>query len=207
MLNKIVMRWKNDGIFFLFSLFGTMKDYLLSKIVSLIIKKRVKMIFPCNVRGLRYISIGNNFVSGSGLWLEALGTYFSQSFSPKITISDHVNLSNNVHIACINSIYIGKGVLIGSNVFIGDHQHGNLLDFEGSVLPKFRSLHSRGPIVIGENTWIGDGVHIFDNVTIGEQSIIGSQSVVTSHIPAYSIAVGIPAKVIKQYVNGTWVKV
>lgn len=52
-------------------------------------------------------------------------------------------------------------------------------------------------IVIGDNVWIGHGVYIMPGVTIGNNSIIGAKAVVTKSIPADSIAVGIPAKVVK----------
>ncbi len=53
-------------------------------------------------------------------------------------------------------------------------------------------------ITIGHDTWIGHGAVIMPGVTIGNGSIIGSNAVVTRDVPAYSIAVGVPAKVIKQ---------
>ena len=53
------------------------------------------------------------------------------------------------------------------------------------------------PIKIGNNVWVGAGVHINQGVTIGDNTIIGSGSVVTKDIPANSLAVGNPAKVIK----------
>ncbi len=207
MLRKIKDRWQVDGIFFLVAVLENSKNAILSKLVSFALKKQVKLVFPCKVRGLQFIHFGNHFSCGSGLWLEAIDQYYGQTFLPQIILSDHVNLSNNVHIACINSICIEKGVLIGSNVFIGDHSHGNLAHFEVDIMPKFRTLHSRGAIVIGENTWIGDGVQILDNVTIGTNCIIGAQSVVNNDIPANSLAVGVPAKVIKRLVDGKWVGV
>ena len=207
MLQKIASRWQSDGVFFLVGLLENTKNAVLSKIISLAIKKHVKFVFPCKVKGLRYIKLGNHFSCGLGFWLEAIDQYYTQSFLPQITISDHVNVSNNVHIVCINNIQIGKGVLIGSNVYIGDHSHGNISDFEIGIMPKFRSLHSRGAIVIGDNTWIGDGVQILDCVTIGQNCIIGAQSVVRNDIPPFSIAVGVPAKVVKKYIDGKWVGV
>lgn len=52
-------------------------------------------------------------------------------------------------------------------------------------------------ITIGHDTWIGHGAVIMPGVTIGNGSIIGSNAVVTHDVPPYSIAVGVPAKVIK----------
>ena len=53
-------------------------------------------------------------------------------------------------------------------------------------------------IHVGHDTWIGHGAVIMPGVTVGNGSIIGSNAVVTRDVPPYSIAVGVPAKVIKQ---------
>ena len=58
-------------------------------------------------------------------------------------------------------------------------------------------MTSNGPIIIGDNVWIGDKVTILSGVKIGNNAIIGSNSVVTKDIPPFSVAAGIPAKVIK----------
>lgn len=57
------------------------------------------------------------------------------------------------------------------------------------------------PVTIKDNVWLGYGVIVMKGVTIGENSIIGMNSVVTRDIPANSIAVGSPAKVIKTLEN------
>ncbi len=52
-------------------------------------------------------------------------------------------------------------------------------------------------IVIEDNCWLGYGVKVLDGVTIGEGSVIGAGAVVTKDIPPYSVAVGVPAKVVR----------
>ncbi|WP_032599622.1 DapH/DapD/GlmU-related protein, partial [Bacteroides fragilis] len=55
----------------------------------------------------------------------------------------------------------------------------------------------KGPVVIGNNVWIGEGASILPNVTIGDNSIVAAHAVVTKNIPANSIAVGCPARIIR----------
>ena len=55
----------------------------------------------------------------------------------------------------------------------------------------------RGKIIIEQDCWIGANVTVMPNVTIGESSVIGAGAVVTKDVPPYSVAVGIPAKVIR----------
>lgn len=54
-----------------------------------------------------------------------------------------------------------------------------------------------GTVSIGEGTWIGAGATVINNITIGKGCVIGAGAVVTKNIPDYSLAVGIPAKIIK----------
>ena len=64
--------------------------------------------------------------------------------------------------------------------------------------PRRDGWEAAEPITIGDNVWIGGGAIIMPGVTIGEDSVIGAGSVVTRDIPARSLAVGSPAKVIRE---------
>ena len=154
--------------------------------------------FPFEVRGLEYISIGNNFKAGEGLVMEAWDNYFDlYRFSPSIEIGDNVCLMNNCQISAIDKVEIGNNVLVGRFVFISDNGHGNASDIAKGTPPEQRKPYSKGPVIIEDNVWIGRGVAIMPNVRIGKNSIIGANSVVTHDIPPNSVAVGSPAKVVK----------
>ncbi len=89
---------------------------------------------------------------------------------------------------------------------IGDHSH----QYEEVDLPiQFQGVTERGPVRIERDSWIGANVFILPSVTIGRHAVIGANSVVNQDIPAYSVAVGAPARVIKQYdfEAKQWVKV
>lgn len=91
-----------------------------------------------------------------------------------------------------NSIRIGCDALIGEYVTIRDQDHAF-----GEPLPTALNGYVTEAIQIGDNVWLGAKVTVLKGVTIGNNVVIGANSVVTSDIPANSIAVGIPARVIR----------
>ena len=86
-------------------------------------------------------------------------------------------------------IYIGDKSLIGHNTIIATINHDVFPENRRDLIPK--------RVIIGKNVWIGSGCIILPGVSIGDNAIIGAGSVVTKDIPKNSIAVGNPAKVIK----------
>ena len=89
---------------------------------------------------------------------------------------------------------LGKHVLIAAYCYLigGDHDYDAV---DKAVLEQTRS--SRG-ITLEDDVWLGAGVKIMDGVTVGKHTIIGTSAVVNKDLPEYVIAVGIPAKVVKQ---------
>lgn len=152
---------------------------------------------PLTLRGGKYISIGSNVLIGrhvvmTAWWNDVLGR------EPELVIEDNVELGDFSHITCANKITISQGVLTGKRVLITDNSHGGTTYEELCEDPKKRKVVSKGPVFIGKNVWIGEKVSIMPGVTIGEGAVIGANSVVTKDVPPFSVAVGAPAKVIKQ---------
>lgn len=150
------------------------------------------------LHGEQYIRIQEKSSFGYGCILTAWDNYTSvQKLSPSINIGKDSHFGEYNHITAINSITIGNGVLTGRWVTITDNAHGKS-DYENlCIKPHKRNLYSKGPVIIENNVWIGDKVSIMPNVKIGESSVIAANSVVTKDIPPFSVAAGIPAKVIK----------
>ena len=154
-----------------------------------------------SIIGPRNISIGNSFYAGRNLKLQTWEKYNGEDtgVKPSLEIGNNVSIMDNALISCMNSISIGDGVLFGDNVLICDNSHGNLNDIsELHISPIFRRLYSKKGIIIGKNVWIGRNACIMPGVTIGDGVIIGANAVVTKDIPAYCVAVGVPAKIIKK---------
>lgn len=90
-------------------------------------------------------------------------------------------------------IDIGDDVLFGPGVHL--YTAGHPLD---SGDRHDRDLEFAHPVRIGSRVWVGGGAIILPKVTIGDGCVIGAGSVVTKDVPAYSLAVGNPARVIRK---------
>ncbi len=150
-----------------------------------------------NFIGANNIRIGDNFSMGKFGKIQAWVTYGKSSYNPSIVIGNNVSIMEMCHISCINYIQIGDGCLLGTNVFITDNYHGQTDKSDCNLPPIRKELYTKGPVIICENVWIGRNVCVMPNVTIGEGAIIGANSVVTHDIPAFCVAAGTPARVIK----------
>ncbi len=113
----------------------------------------------------------------------------------KIIISKNTFLNSQV---ILNAdlgglIHISQNCIIGPRVIMrtANHNYSNIFK------PKRSQGHSVGSIKIGENVWIGAGVTVLPGVTIGDNTVIGAGAVVSRNIPNNCVAVGIPAKIIK----------
>jgi acetyltransferase-like isoleucine patch superfamily enzyme len=120
-----------------------------------------------------------------------------------IHIGQDTFIGPSVCIAGPGDIKIGKHCLIAAHSGIYANNH-NFTD--PTKLIKYQGITRKG-IVIEDDCWLGDGVKVLDGVTIGRGSVIGAGAVVTKDIPPFSVAVGIPARVIKSRDGKELVKV
>lgn len=147
--------------------------------------------------GGKHISIGHNSTLGKRCVITAWSSYLDQKLNPNINIGNNVVIGDDSHITCSNIISIGDNVLTGKKITITDNAHGESNRLMLDIAPIKRPIFSNGPVIIGEGVWIGEKVTILPNVNIGKNAIIGSNAVVTKDIPENSVAIGVPAKVIK----------
>jgi len=95
----------------------------------------------------------------------------------------------------IGPVNLGNNVMLAQHVVLSGLNHG----YEDVLQsPKMQPVSCR-EIVIADDVWIGANSVVAAGVTIGRHAVIGAGSVVTKDIPAYCVAVGNPAKVIKRY--------
>ncbi len=150
--------------------------------------------------GLRYMEFGDQVEMHFNARVQCID-YFQptdQHFKPRLILHDHVVVQAMCHIGCIDRVEIGEWSTMGARCYITDHTHGGTSREELLLPPRKRPLVSRGPVKIGKYVHLGEGVCVMPGVTIGDYSVVGAGAVVTHDIPPFSIAVGSPAKVIKQ---------
>lgn len=114
----------------------------------------------------------------------------------KIAIGSNCYFGFHITILAGGSINIGDDVLIASNVLITSENHG--MNPESDISYMNQPLECND-VSIGDGTWIGEKVSILPGVSIGKKCVIATNAVVTKTIPDYSMAAGIPAKVIKKW--------
>ncbi|WP_329039776.1 sugar O-acetyltransferase [Streptomyces sp. NBC_00178] len=115
----------------------------------------------------------------------------------------YVDYGSNIHIGArtfvnyhltaldVATVTIGEDCQIGPNVQLLTPTH------PVEPQPRRDKLEAARPITIGDNVWLGGGVIVCPGVTIGDDSVIGAGSVVTRDIPAGVVAVGNPARVVR----------
>lgn len=131
-----------------------------------------------------------------------IGSY--NHFSEGVLIYENAHIGNNNYVApyvMINNAKIGNFCSLGPNskIGLGEHDYCAI-----STLPDMNNGYGRmklynleKPSVLGCDVWVGANAVIKQGVTIGTGAVIGANSVVTKDIPAYAIAIGAPAAVIK----------
>ena len=106
-----------------------------------------------------------------------------------------VNLSSHCTVFSSNKLTIGEGTMIGAYTYLlsgGEYDPSDPTPFADQS-----GMNTKGPLTVGRNCWLGARVTVLDGANIGEHAVIGAGAVVTKPIPPDSVAVGIPAKVVR----------
>lgn len=137
-------------------------------------------------------------------FLGIMGAQFGKRpiFYPGVWIEPGRNLvvGDDVDFAIGVIVVTGGGVTIGDRVLIG--YRTQIFSTNHAIPPKpgkiFAAGHTKAPVVIANDVWIGANCLIMAGVTIGEGAIVAGGSVVTKDVPAFAIVGGVPAKLIRE---------
>ena len=148
---------------------------------------------PLRISGPKSIYIGNQVFIQYKTWLAS--EPLTGETQSELIIEDGCTIGHFNHIYATKSIILHKNVLTADKVYISDNLHG----YEDINIPiKQQPIIQKGTVEIGEGSWLGENVCVL-GAHIGKHCVIGANSVVTKDIPDYSVAVGVPARVIKRY--------
>ncbi len=187
-----------------------------------------KKLFPCmfkkcgkgvvfgrgmSVRHAYKIIIGDGCIFDDGVTIDAKGDgndgiiFGEQVFIGKrsivyckggnITLHDKVNISSNCTVFSSNSLEIGAGCMIGAYSYMlsgGEYDYTDPTPFAEQC-----GMNTKGPLKIGADCWLGCKVTVLDSAqNIGDRCVIAAGAMVISEIPARSLVVGVPGKVIRK---------
>jgi acetyltransferase-like isoleucine patch superfamily enzyme len=154
--------------------------------------RRAFICWPFRLDGAGSIKLGDYSVVQARSWLYCVAV---DGIPAQLTIGSRCVLGYGNHIATVREVVIGDDVLTANNVYISDNLHS----YEDISTPIMRQpVRFKHSVHIGQGTWIGENVCVI-GASIGRNCIIGANSVVTNDIPDFSVAVGAPARVIRQY--------
>lgn len=114
---------------------------------------------------------------------------FHTDCGKNIAVGKSVFINSGCKFQDQGGIVIGDGALIGHNVVLATLNHSLAVRDRQDLIP--------GPIRIGKNAWIGSNVTILPGVTVGDGAVVAAGAVVTKDVPAYTVAGGVPARVLR----------
>jgi acetyltransferase-like isoleucine patch superfamily enzyme len=152
-----------------------------------------KLLNPLRLKQVEHIFLGSGVTINKHAFL--LTVALRDQPKPRLTIGYGCVIGHMNHITCVSAVTIEKRVLTADRVHISDNSHR----FDDPTKPVVeQGVISKGPVRIGEGTWIGEGASVL-SCSIGRNCVIGSNAVVVNDIPDYCVAVGAPARVVRQF--------
>lgn len=139
------------------------------------------------------LEIGAHTLLEPHVWITAPG-------DARVRIGSGTFLNIGVMVASLELVEIGDHCMLANGCFVSDSSHR--FDDPNRPVP-WQGFTTRGPTRIEDNVWCGANVVVTSGVTVGRRSVIGANSVVTSDIPPFSVAAGVPARVLRTIEYGS----
>jgi acetyltransferase-like isoleucine patch superfamily enzyme len=158
---------------------------------------------PAVVRSAHRIHIGEGVLIHERAMLSVVERHEGRDWSPRLVIGDRTVFGRDASFSCIGTIEIGPDVLAAERVFITDTYH----DYADVHTPILRQPMAPPQTTrVERGAFLGVGVIVLAGVTVGEGAFVGAGAVVTEDVPAFTVAVGNPARVIRHWdaAAGQW---
>ncbi|NNU76047.1 acyltransferase [Clostridium estertheticum] len=154
------------------------------------------------------IYIGDNTVISEGVGLVVSKEYCNIKNEINLKIENHVFLNSRVRVESANYVEIRRYVIVGPDVYVSDMCHEYKIPQIPIKLQGFINVNEN-KVIIKDGAWIGAGARVVGNLTVGYGAVVGANAVVTKDVPDHSVAVGVPARVVKiyDYSKNIWVNV
>jgi acetyltransferase-like isoleucine patch superfamily enzyme len=114
---------------------------------------------------------------------------FYADFGKNITLGKGIFINSGCKLQDQGGVVIGDQCLVGHNAVIATLNHDLVASRRADMHP--------APVVVGRNVWIGSNVTVLPGVTIGDNAVVAAGSVVTKDVPADTLVVGTPARVVR----------
>ena len=179
------------------------KKVFIGKRVKLINKKRIYIngsvrigkFVEIDALSKNGVTLGNNVSIGDYSSIKCTGSL--KKLGQGIKIGDNTGCGEYCFFGSAGGIEIGNDVIMGQNIRFHSENH----NFDDISIPiRHQGVNSKG-IIIGNDCWIGAGSVFLDGVRVGNGCVIGANTLINKDIPAYSVAVGNPVKIIKNRIK------
>jgi acetyltransferase-like isoleucine patch superfamily enzyme len=182
---------------------------------GLVLQRRVALVFIAkgvNLRGASLIRFGKGVTLERGVIIDGLmrqgvvlgdhvkiGAYSVLAGAPVFNLGEGIRMGANSAVDAYSYIGSSGFISIGENVIMGQHVgfHPENHDFSRTDAPIRDQGTTRQGITIEDDVWVGSNTVFLDGTHVGRGSVIGAGAVVRGTIPPYSVAVGVPAKVVR----------
>jgi acetyltransferase-like isoleucine patch superfamily enzyme len=154
----------------------------------------VRLHFPIRFGNPRSISLGAGCMIYPRVWINVVSDWAGNTYEGEIRLGSRVQISYDVQISAARSIVIEDDVGIARGAVIVDHLH-NYQHLDVSIVEA--PLSAPRPVRIGKGSFLGAHCMIGPGVEIGEHSFVGANSVVVNDVPAFCMALGNPARVVR----------
>ncbi len=150
--------------------------------------------FPIRLGQPGSISVGAGTIIYARTWINAVSEWAGVNYGGEVRIGDRVIISYGVQISAAGAVDIEDDVALSAGAVIVDHIH----DHRHPGVPVIKApLSKPRPVRIGKGSFLGVHCFIGPGVQIGEHAVVAANAVVLNDVPAYALAAGNPARVIR----------